>query len=72
LALFRRDKPLVTVKHELFIQQRAKRFEEDYAVLKKVGSGSFGLVFEVIHKTLGLHRALKIVRNTTNDICSTR
>jgi|JI6StandDraft_1071083.scaffolds.fasta_scaffold01667_24 serine/threonine protein kinase len=70
--MFRRDKPLSTVKHELFIQQRAKRFDEDYAVVKKLGEGSFGLVYEVIQKSLGIKRALKIVRNTSNDIYSTR
>lgn len=36
-ALLRRDQPRVTIKHELFIQLKNKRFEEDYAVIKKLG-----------------------------------
>lgn len=70
--MFRRDKPFSTIRHELFLQLRSKRFEEDYVVIRKLGEGSFGLVYEVIQKALGLRRALKIVRNTSNDIYSTR
>lgn len=68
----RRDRPIATVRHELMIQQRVKRFEEDYGVVRKLGEGSFGLVYEVLHKQLGLRRALKIIKNTTTNIFSTR
>lgn len=33
----RRDRPMGIVRHELMIQQRVKRFEDDYGVVKKLG-----------------------------------
>jgi calcium-dependent protein kinase len=32
-------------------------------VTRKLGEGAFGSVYEVLHRTLGLRRALKIIRN---------
>lgn len=50
--------------HERLIVCKQHGFEKDYTVKRKIGEGSFGAVYEVVHNTLGLRRALKVVRNT--------
>jgi serine/threonine protein kinase len=50
--------------HERLIQCKQRSFDKDYTVKRKIGEGSFGEVYEVVHNTLGLRRALKVVRNT--------
>lgn len=50
--------------HERLIQCKLNSFEKDYTVKRKIGEGSFGSVYEVVHNTFGLRRALKVIRNT--------
>ncbi len=40
---------------------RIGSFDQDYVILSQIGEGSFGTVFKVKHKSLGIERALKVI-----------
>lgn len=51
----------ISVQSEKFVRHNLYDFEKDYQVVTKLGEGSFGQIFKVKHKELGLERALKIL-----------
>ena len=47
----------------LLVEERVKTgFYEDYSILGKIGAGSYGVVYKILHNKLGLVRALKVVK----------
>ena len=44
----------LSINNEKFIQQKSDKFEDEYTVVKRLGSGVYGDVFKIRHKILGL------------------
>lgn len=50
------------IKISNFIVKNQSRFEHYYETLSRIGSGSYGSVYKVVHKSTGLVRAMKMIR----------
>ena len=58
----------IIVSNKLFIDQNTGTPLENYTMEKKLGEGSFGCVFKVLHKEMNVERAMKkIFGSGTND-----
>jgi calcium-dependent protein kinase len=42
-------------------------FDDHYLIIGKIGEGSFGTVYKVLHKTLKIHRALKTIKKRGSE-----
>ena len=54
------DKIVIEKKH--FIQRNKDKLEDHYEFVEKIGSGSYGFVYKVIHKKTGIIRAMKAIK----------
>lgn len=52
----------LSINSESFVMCRVGNFDEHYNIGCKLGEGTFGTVYKVIHKTLHLERALKMIK----------
>lgn len=58
-SIVRSSPHLDVIPHTVVSEE--KYFEEKYSMLQKLGEGSFGVVYEAIHRDSGEHCACKIV-----------
>ena len=42
--------------------RRVGSFDKEYKIMGKIGEGTFGTVYRVVHRSLGIERALKTIK----------
>ena len=52
----------LSISSENFVVCRVGNFVQHYTVTAKIGEGSFGSVYRVLHRSLRLERALKTIK----------
>lgn len=55
-------RPSLSIKNDKFVQQKSNKFEDEYLIIGRLGSGVYGDVFKIKHKLMGLIRALKVIK----------
>ncbi len=58
----------ITVETSRLIQKDSGRLEEHYKVLNKLGQGTFGSVYRVVHNKTDLIRAMKMIKKNTINL----
>lgn len=53
--------PELLIKPELFVEVHEGLLSESYSIGRRIGSGSFGSVFEAVHIASGVKRAIKVL-----------
>jgi len=52
----------LSISSENLVLCRVGSFDQHYSVTAKIGEGSFGSVYRVLHRSLRLERALKTIK----------
>ena len=55
--------PELLIKSELFIELKEGRLQDSYNLGRRIGSGSYGQVFEAVHIPSSSHRAIKVLNH---------
>ena len=62
---FKNEQDQIKIEKKSFIHRNEASVDMFYDFKEKIGSGSYGSVFRVIHKQTGIVRALKIIKKSS-------